>query len=219
MKKILILIGLFICLNSNAQSIFRPASVYDEHFCTEFEIIVHNKFINKFTSTDLRFVRIQNTLTSKWTAAYCDCELCHDYKTDTADFFIKIGDSCTTSAHFYPDSTKGFGAMKISVFPKNDPSKAVIGEYRAGCWGASASFIENHKLAVSPNPANTILNIGFGSGEPYQISIISTQGKVIASEKVESITNTMDISNLNRGLYSVKIESGGKVYYSKFLKL
>jgi hypothetical protein len=219
MKKIFTLIGLFLCLHSYSQSVFKPASAYGEQRCAEFEIIVHSKFINKFSSTDLRFIRIQNTLASKWTAAYCDCELCHDYKTDTADFFIKIGDSCETAAHFYPDSTKGIGLMKIQVFAKNDPSKSVIGQYQASCWGASASFIESKKLAVSPNPANTVLNIGFGSGESYVISIVTTDGKIIAKERVESITNTMNISALNAGLYTVKIESAGEVYYSKFIKL
>lgn len=219
MKKILTLVGLLFCLNGYSQSVFKPAIAHNENYCTEFEIVVHSKFINKFLSNDLRFIRIQNTLTSGWTSAYCDCELCHGPKTDTADFFIKIGDSCETSAHFYPDKNYGNGSMKVKVFPKNDPSTFVIGEYTSHCWGASVAYIDKEKLAVSPNPANTVVNIGFGSGEPYTISIIAGDGKLIVKEKVETLTNSMDISSFNKGLYTVKIESSGKIFYSKFIKL
>ena len=48
---------------------------------------------------------------------------------------------------------------------------------------------------------------------------IKLQNGVIVNEKVETLVNTMDISNFNSGLYSVKIESAGKVFYSKFIKL
>ncbi len=219
MKKIFTLIGLLICLNSYSQSVFVPASAYNSHFCSEFDITVHSKFTNKFVTNKLEFIRIQKTVTSNWTTAYCDCELCHDINTDTGKFSVAIGQTCETSAHFYPDGAKGIGYIKIKVFPEGDPANFVIGEYSASCWGVSATFIENQKLAVSPNPANTVLNIGFGAGGEYTISIINTEGKVIVNEKVENLVNTLDISNFNSGLYSVKIESAGKVFYSKFIKL
>ena len=219
MKKIFTLIGLFFCLNSYSQSVFEPASAYNSHFCSEFDIVVHSKFTNNFTSNKLKFVRIQKTVSSKWTSAYCDCELCREINTDTGKFTLAIGQSCETSAHFYPDNTKGIGYVKIKIFPENDPATFVVGEYSASCWGVSATFIENRKLSFYPNPANTVLNIGFGAGGDYTISIINTEGKVIVNEKVETLVNTMDISNFNSGLYSVKIESAGKVFYSKFIKL
>ncbi|MFM9944339.1 MAG: T9SS type A sorting domain-containing protein [Bacteroidia bacterium] len=221
MKKIFTIIGLIICFNSYSQSVFYPAIAEDANHCTEFEIVVHNHFINNFLSKDLKWVRIQNTLSSPWTSAYCDCELCHSATDDSATFALAIGDTCQPSGHFYTNKSlaKNNGIMKIKVFPVNDRSKFVIGEYRATCWPASATFIENQKLVVSPNPANTILNIGFGSGEDYIISIISTDGKILVNEKVVSLTNSMDISAFNKGLYSVKIESAGKVFYSKFIKI
>lgn len=219
MKNILILLGLFVCVTGYSQSVFEPASARNEHYCTEFDIVVHSKFTNNFNTNKLKFIRIQKTVSSKWTTAYCDCDLCHDIKTDTAKFELAIGASCETSAHFYPDSSKGIGLVKIKVFPENDPSTFVIGEYQASCWGLSATFIENNKLALSPNPANTVLNIGFGSAEPYTISIIGSDGKLIVKEKVETLTNALDISLYNSGLYSVKVVSAGKEYYSKFIKL
>ncbi len=218
MKQIFTLVGLFLCMMGYSQSVFLPASARNEHFCTEFDIVVHSKFTNNFNTNKLKFIRIQKIVSSKWTTAYCDCDLCHDIKTDTAKFELAIGASCETSAHFYPDSSKGIGLVKIKVFPENDPATFVIGEYQASCWGLSATFIEKNKLALSPNPANTVLNIGFGSGEPYNISILSSDGKMVVKEEVITLTNSLDISLYHSGLYTVKVESGGKVFYSKFIK-
>jgi hypothetical protein len=219
MKHIFILIGLIICLNSYGQSVFKPASATKEGYSTEAELVAHSKFYNKFFSSDLTWIRVENTLSSKWTSAYCDCEFCRDSATSTATFYLKIGDSCETSAHFYPVSNKGTGVMKIKVFATNNTLDFVIGEYRITGWGASVAFLENEKFNVSPNPANSVLNIGFGSGEPYILSILSNDGKLIVSERVESLTNAMDISNYKQGIYIVRVESAGKMYYSKFVKI
>ena len=219
MKKAFTIIGLLICFNSYPQSVFKPAIAFGENFCDEFETVAKSKFINKFSSSALKFIRIQNTLTTGWTAAYCDCELCHGETTDSAKFTLAIGDSCVTSAHFYPHSIKGSGIMKVKIFPENNRSNMVIGEYRATCWAASATFIKNEKLEVSPNPANSVLNIKFGSAGAYTINMFSSDGKLIVSEIVNSLNNSMDISTLNNGLFTVKIESAGKIFYSKFIKM
>ena len=219
MKRIFTIIGLLFCLNSYSQSVFKPASAHKDDVCSNSDIGVYLKFINRFTDSNLMFVRSENKLTGKWTSAFCDCELCHDSKTDSASFFIKIGDSCVTSAHFYPDNSIGTGMVKIKVFAKNKRSDFVIGQFSASCADASATFIENEKLIVSPNPANTNLTIGFGSGEPYTINILTAQGQIMIHEKVDNLTHSLDISSFNAGLYTVQIESAGKVFYSKFIKI
>ena len=219
MKKIFTLIGLIICLNSYGQSVFKPASASKDGSSKEGELVAHSKFYNNFMSSDLSWVRVENTLSSKWTSAYCDCEFCRDSATSSAKFFLKVGDSCETSAHFYPVSNKGTGVMKIKVFATNNTLDFVIGEYRSTGWGLSVAYLENLKFNVSPNPANSVLNIGFGSGEPYTLSILSNDGKLIVSENVESLTNSMDISNYKQGIYTVRVESAGKMYHTKFVKI
>lgn len=219
MKKIFTFIGLFIALNSYSQSIFKPASAFNDGHSTSAEIVAHSKFYNNFQSSDLTWERTQNTLPSMWTSAYCDCEFCRDSSTSKANFFIKVGDSCETSAHFYPVSVGGNGVMKIKIYAANNTMDFVVGEYRVTGWGASIAYLKNEQFKVSPNPTNSILNIGFGSGEPYTLSILSQDGKVIVSEKVDSITNAMDVSAYLQGIYTVRVESAGKIYYSKFVKI
>lgn len=218
MKKILAIILVSLSVAGYSQSKFKPASAFGENFCSEPDIVVHSDFVNKFSSPNLRFIRIQNTLSSTWTAAYCDCEMCHDIKTDTADFYIKVGDSCVTSAHFYPADKKGLGVMQIKVFDPANPSVFVIGEYRAGCWGASAVFLENDQLKLYPNPTTSKVNVQFGSGEAYTLSVVSADGKVVMQQKISGVNHDVDVSMLDAGLYSIMIESAGKVVTSRFIK-
>lgn len=218
MKRFFTIIALFVCFNGFSQSIFRPAIAFNEHFCSEPDIIVHSTFVNKFSSNKLRFVRISNVLTNTWTSAYCDCELCRDVTTDTADFMIPVGDSCTTSAHFYPANKKGLGAVQIKIFDTANASVFVIGEYRATCWGLSASFMDNNKIELYPNPSNSSLNLSFGSLEPYIINIITADGKLLMRKKVDGLNHNIDISSFEAGLYSIKIENEGKLYFARFIK-
>lgn len=218
MKYIFTTLIAFVNIAVFSQSTFRPSVAYNEHFCSEPEIVVYSTFVNKFTSSKLRFIRISNVLTSTWTSAYCDCELCRSVTTDTADFIIPVGDSCTTSAHFYPANKKGLGSVQIKIFDTANASKFVIGEYRATCWGLSSSFLENDKIKVYPNPSNSMLNISFGSIEPYIINIITADGKLLMRKKVEGLNHSVDISSFDSGLYSVKIEKGSKILFSRFIK-
>ncbi|MCB9252186.1 MAG: T9SS type A sorting domain-containing protein [Flavobacteriales bacterium] len=219
MKKIYTLFALFITLCSYAQSSFHPSYVVKEDFCSVPDIIAHSTFTNKYGVTDLQFVRIENTLSSQWTSAFCDCELCHDIGTDTANFYMEIDDSCEVSAHFYPVDKKGLGVMKIKIFNPEDPDKFVIGEFRATCWGASTTFLKENEFYVYPSPANDIITIQFGSGEDYQLEIVSVDGKVFMDEQVSGLNHPLDISQLETGMYVAKVTSAGKVYYSRFSKL
>jgi len=219
MKKLFTTAFLLCSILGFSQSIFRPASVIKTGPCSDPEVVGYSHFINNFKSPNLKFVRFEKTLTPGWTAAYCDCEFCRDVVTDTASFYIAVGDSCVTSAHFYPVNIFGNGVMKIKIFDVEFPDVFVVGQYTASCTSASTLFLKMDELKVYPNPANSILNIQFGSADPYTINIVSADGRVLMNQKVDVLGNNVDISGLTPGLYSAKIESAGKVFFARFVKL
>ena len=99
-----------------------------------------------------------------------------------------------------PGNDSQWGLISVSCIPLNN-----------------AVFNENTPFTFFPNPANNVLNIE----NPNQliieaITVIDTMGKVIITQKGNQ--NQLDVSNLQSGLYFIKIESENKIYQGKFIK-
>ena len=72
-------------------------------------------------------------------------------------------------------------------------------------------------FVVYPNPATDYLNIALDAlDHPYKVMIQSVDGKIVTALLN---SNSIDISALRKGMYLLKIESLGKVYCQKFIKL
>lgn len=78
------------------------------------------------------------------------------------------------------------------------------------------SAMDNHieTFSVYPNPAQDWINISTTSPQPVQIEIYNLLGKRIA---MESTTGRMDISNLNTGVYLLKMSQNGKTQTKKLV--
>ncbi len=68
----------------------------------------------------------------------------------------------------------------------------------------SVNTMENESsFSIYPNPANNILNIS--TDVEASLEVINIAGQVMLSTSVDAQNTTIDISNLNRGMYFVKI--------------
>jgi hypothetical protein len=72
-------------------------------------------------------------------------------------------------------------------------------------------------ITFSPNPASDYVSIDFGlSVGNYDISIMDLTGKVLKSEKIRAAADVkLNISELNVGMYLVRIQKGKYVKTSK----
>ncbi len=113
-----------------------------------------------------------------------------------------------TQVPFAPDITSLYMTDTNSVYlAGNDGSIANFG----GIGGITTtindrnSFINNN-LKISPNPANSVLNIEVESiiGDA-QIEIINTQGQIVFSKKVNDKNTSINIETLSKGIYFVKL--------------
>ncbi|RYY00772.1 T9SS type A sorting domain-containing protein [bacterium] len=76
-----------------------------------------------------------------------------------------------------------------------------------------------NKLSIFPNPTNNILNFNLGdSASINNISIIDVTGKVIIP-KFDLNSKTIDVSNLQSGVYFVRFDSEGQSLTKKFIKM
>jgi hypothetical protein len=74
----------------------------------------------------------------------------------------------------------------------------------------------NHK--IYPNPTHSVLNIE--TNKPYtSFEIYDIMGQLVLSKKIMNSNLTIDISNFENGVYSIRILGDGFIYNSKFTKL
>jgi hypothetical protein len=81
--------------------------------------------------------------------------------------------------------------------------------------------IENEAstIKVYPNPANDILNIVTPSdGISVTVTVLNVQGKFLLEKTYYTPHTEMDISQLNSGLFFLRIKTGNKMIMTRFIK-
>jgi len=99
----------------------------------------------------------------------------------------------------------------LLCFHRND--ELVLGSEK-GCWVVGTRNPVFNELSIKPNPANSEIKINSIDGIE-EVKILNISGTLLKQAK----TNTIDISNLNSGLYIVKMKSNDKIFIGKFVKM
>ena len=76
-------------------------------------------------------------------------------------------------------------------------------------------YAQPENYTLSPNPANDVLDIDLSDiqGKAVELTLVSALGKIILSEKIESVDKThhkMSLDNVENGQYFVKIQAADK---------
>ena len=76
---------------------------------------------------------------------------------------------------------------------------------------------ENSILSVYPNPAKNTINVAFD--KPIDsVNVLGMDGRVFSQQIVTSKQAQINISNLPKGVYILRIKSGNTVEHKKFIK-
>jgi hypothetical protein len=115
------------------------------------------------------------------------------------------------------NSVEEIGNLFAIVFVEDDTKKEV--------WQSEASNIvfplsvknenKNDDFTIFPNPAQNNFNIEFTKSVNGTVKVLDLSGKLVLNTNINSMNETVDCSNLNNGLYIVKIEANGIVYTQK----
>ena len=73
-------------------------------------------------------------------------------------------------------------------------------------------------LSIYPNPTNDIINIKLNSYENISATIYDINGRLMLEQKLSSVVSTINISNLNTGVYLLKINTENKTVTKRILK-
>jgi polyhydroxybutyrate depolymerase len=83
---------------------------------------------------------------------------------------------------------------------------------------STENFVTNDDISIFPNPASN--QITFKSETETGIySVYDLNGRKLSFGNINNIFTTLNINELNAGIYFLEIESGEKRFYSKFIKI
>jgi hypothetical protein len=82
----------------------------------------------------------------------------------------------------------------------------------------TTSFIENTTITLFPNPAKEKITLKLDFFKASQeISISDIQGKIIYSQKLESLSTTINTSSFEKGIYFLNVIDGTQKTTKKFI--
>ena len=83
--------------------------------------------------------------------------------------------------------------------------------------GIDEEGINNLNLTAYPNPTNGLLNVRYTSNTPVQFDVINMLGENVFSQNTNNTKNSsIDVSNLNKGLYFLQMTTNSKTTSLKF---
>ncbi|OQX77860.1 MAG: hypothetical protein B6D61_06540 [Bacteroidetes bacterium 4484_249] len=86
-------------------------------------------------------------------------------------------------------------------------------------FSTNENIFKANKIKLFPNPANDYVNIElFSKANISFIEIINLQGRIVKSQRVANNQNTVDVRDLSKGVYLIRMQTGEGVVMKKFIK-
>lgn len=156
---------------------------------------------------DIRWVRETVYIHSGWQSAICDPVRCYLPHVDEASFVLPANDTAVLDAHLYPMQMEGDSAvLRVHVINESSGNDTMVIPYRF--YQEQASSVQTQEAAdviLYPNPASTYFKVrsevAIGSVEVYDIL-----GKQIKIVKTNATTAHVDVLDLMKGIYIVRIK-------------
>lgn len=83
------------------------------------------------------------------------------------------------------------------------------------CAFVGVKEMEKKNVTVYPNPATSQFTVNLDDNSAAQIQLYNLVGQLVHSEEVQNTQATVNVNQLNNGVYMLKVTQNGKVYTSK----
>ena len=85
------------------------------------------------------------------------------------------------------------------------------------CAGMSINDVTAKNITVRPNPATNNFTVELDDDSQAQVQLFNLVGQVVYNAQTNNQIVNVNISNLNSGVYMLKVTQNGRVYTSKVL--
>ena len=139
------------------------------------------------------------------------------HPTDSVGIDASVGDGSYSSQSWYDtDDAMGNGTptwystsfipmMRMSFDPSSVPPPS------------SVSNVEQIIFSLYPNPTKGEVNIKLHQQGKYKVKLINTLGQVVFSTTLSSLSSDIDLSNLDKGIYTIELEKDQKVFSERLI--
>ena len=86
---------------------------------------------------------------------------------------------------------------------------------------STAGISENNLLSfeIYPNPVSDVLNIQLPTGtEKAEVSVFDYTGRLVSSKTISSNDSTLDVQNISKGIYIIRVATNSKIGVQRFSK-
>lgn len=170
----------------------------------------------------LKWERISVTIPNGWTASICDNISCFgDIPASSTMDSVGVNEKGFLIMDIDPGTVIGSGVIKMYVYQD--------GYYNQGdtlTWNITSSavgiedFSETNVIIAYPNPVTSLLHIDLknSDGDTNSGYIMDVLGKEVMHFSLLPQINVIDIANLNKGCYSLIVESGKRKWLKRIVK-
>ena len=115
------------------------------------------------------------------------------------------------------------GSLSVIYAKGNSTSYAYHGGANRGFTTLSVTLgIPENKLLsfeMYPNPASDVLTVQLPTGtEKAEVSVFDYTGRLVSSKTISSNDSTLDIQNISKGIYIIRVATNSKIGVQRFIK-
>ena len=120
------------------------------------------------------------------------------------------------AGHVYSHTFSTVGVNTYECSPHPDSMYGTI-----TVTASTASISENKLLSFSmyPNPVSDVLTVQLPTGtEKAEVGIFDYTGRLVASKTISSNGTSIDVNNIAKGIYIIRVATNTKIGVQRFIK-
>ncbi len=131
----------------------------------------------------------------------------------------------TSSITLYSTGTcAGNGTVKVVACTADgsqlsDTLSINISNQGSGCSPQAIDEVESKQIGLYPIPAQDYLRVTVPDGESGRLTVVDLNGKVLSSQNTNGNESMINIAQLKKGVYMIRVELNDGVKIMKFIKM
>lgn len=157
-----------------------------------------------------------------WQFDFCDPYDCISNlgPSATNTFKLRAGTSGPLKGNFYSKDVSGSAAVKLAIHIVGKPETVDTLTLTAKGWVTGLKTIRNSaEVSMYPNPARNGISFKYPVNKPVEVSIYNVLGSKVKTFTHAGSETSVNISDLQKGLYFIRFNQGGSMISKSFTKV